>query len=76
MDADDNITSKKMKHSRLAETNHAIPKEIVLPQGTDLTSVAGIDVPAEDVGSVLEFLEFCSVFGEASDPVYIVTSNY
>ncbi|XP_057784057.1 uncharacterized protein LOC131001586 isoform X4 [Salvia miltiorrhiza] len=51
--------SKKTKRCKSAKTSH-----IVLPLGTDLTSVAGIDVPAEDVGSALEFLEFCSVFGE------------
>ncbi|XP_042030985.1 uncharacterized protein LOC121777707 isoform X2 [Salvia splendens] len=64
LNADDNTSSKKMKHSKLAETSQTIPKEIVLPVGTDLSSVAGIDVPAEDVGNALEFLEFCYVFGE------------
>ncbi|XP_047955407.1 uncharacterized protein LOC125201369 isoform X3 [Salvia hispanica] len=64
LNADDNTSSKRMKHSKLAETSQTIPKEIVLPVGTDLTSVAGIDVPAEDVGNALEFLEFCYVFGE------------
>ncbi|KAL1536901.1 hypothetical protein AAHA92_29477 [Salvia divinorum] len=64
LNADDNTTSKKMKHSKLAETSHTIRKEIVLPVGTNLRSVAGIDVPAEDVGNALEFLEFCYVFGE------------
>ncbi|KAH6803700.1 hypothetical protein C2S51_031947 [Perilla frutescens var. frutescens] len=44
------------------------PDMIVLNQeglkGTDLTSVAGIDMPAEDVGNALELLEFCSAFGK------------
>ncbi|XP_047981202.1 uncharacterized protein LOC125222557 isoform X2 [Salvia hispanica] len=64
LDADDNTSSTRMKHSKLAETSQTIPKEIVLPEGTDLSSVAGIDVPAEDVRNALEFLEFCYVFGE------------
>ncbi|KAI3451749.1 hypothetical protein Pfo_008414 [Paulownia fortunei] len=38
--------------------------DIPLPVGTELTSVAGIDVRAEDVGNALQFLEFCSVFGK------------
>ncbi|XAR51278.1 hypothetical protein NMG60_11005869 [Bertholletia excelsa] len=38
--------------------------EIPLPQGFELTSVANIDLPAEDVGHALQFLEFCEAFGE------------
>ncbi|CAH2065877.1 unnamed protein product [Thlaspi arvense] len=38
-----------------------------LPQGISLTNVSGIDIPAEDTGNVLQFLEFCSVFGKALD---------
>ncbi|KAK4416513.1 Cell division cycle-associated 7-like protein [Sesamum alatum] len=41
--------------------------DIPLPVGTELTSVAGIDVRAEDVGNALQFLEFCSVFGKILD---------
>ncbi|GMH30600.1 hypothetical protein Nepgr_032443 [Nepenthes gracilis] len=37
---------------------------IKLPQGTELTSVAEIDFPHEDVGNALQFLEFCATFGE------------
>ncbi|XP_073018598.1 uncharacterized protein [Primulina eburnea] len=38
--------------------------EIPLPMGSDLLSVAGIDVCAEDVGEALQFLEFCAVFAK------------
>lgn len=55
---------KKKKHCRSAEMSNTIIMENMLPLGTDLTSVAGIDVPAEDVGNALELLEFCSVFGK------------
>ncbi|GFY86808.1 zinc-finger domain of monoamine-oxidase A repressor R1 protein [Actinidia rufa] len=38
---------------------------IPLPQGTELTTVAGIDLPLDDVGHALQFLEFCAAFEEA-----------
>ncbi|GMJ06593.1 DDT-RELATED PROTEIN1 [Hibiscus trionum] len=38
--------------------------DIVLPQGTLLNCVDGIDLTAEDVGNALQFLEFCEAFGE------------
>ncbi|VFQ99934.1 unnamed protein product [Cuscuta campestris] len=40
---------------------------IPLPQGTGLTSVAGSDFLQEDVGSALQFLEFCAAFGKILD---------
>lgn len=39
---------------------------ISLPQGTLLTTVAGLELSAEDVGNALQFLEFCAAFGEVS----------
>ncbi|XP_034673663.1 uncharacterized protein LOC117904943 isoform X2 [Vitis riparia] len=41
--------------------------EILLPQGTQLSSVASIDMLAEDVGHALQFLEFCEAFGQVLD---------
>ncbi|KAL3640445.1 hypothetical protein CASFOL_015413 [Castilleja foliolosa] len=38
--------------------------EIPLPTGIEMDSVAGIDVSTKDVGNVLQFLEFCAVFGK------------
>ncbi|KAK3035233.1 hypothetical protein RJ639_033867 [Escallonia herrerae] len=38
-----------------------------IPQGTELTAVAGIDLPLEDVGNALQFLEFCAAFGKILD---------
>ncbi|KAJ6745407.1 hypothetical protein OIU74_028146 [Salix koriyanagi] len=35
-----------------------------LPQGTCLKAVAGIELPPEDVGNALQFLEFCASFGK------------
>ncbi|PSR87806.1 Cell division cycle-associated 7-like protein [Actinidia chinensis var. chinensis] len=40
---------------------------IPLPQGTELTTVAGIDLPLDDVGHALQFLEFCAAFEEILD---------
>ncbi|KAK3033855.1 hypothetical protein RJ639_034273 [Escallonia herrerae] len=37
-----------------------------IAQGTELTAVAGIDLPLEDVGNALQFLEFCAAFGKCS----------
>ncbi|GFZ12209.1 zinc-finger domain of monoamine-oxidase A repressor R1 protein [Actinidia rufa] len=41
--------------------------EILLPQGTELTNVANVDLPAEDIGHALQFLEFCEAFAKALD---------
>ncbi|KAL2498430.1 Zinc-finger domain of monoamine-oxidase A repressor R1 protein [Abeliophyllum distichum] len=44
--------------------NADIHAEILLPQGTELTTVGGVDVRPEDVGNALQFLEFCATFGK------------
>lgn len=54
--------SKKNFAPTLEEENRKKIADIPLPVGTELTSVAGIDISAEDVGDALQFLEFCSVF--------------
>ncbi|KAI3820959.1 hypothetical protein L1987_08515 [Smallanthus sonchifolius] len=38
--------------------------ELQLPQGTELTNLAGIDLPSGDIGHALQLLEFCETFGE------------
>ncbi|KAK9080350.1 hypothetical protein SSX86_000108 [Deinandra increscens subsp. villosa] len=38
--------------------------ELQLPQGTELTNLAGIDLPLGDAGHALQLLEFCETFGE------------
>ncbi|KAH7856990.1 hypothetical protein Vadar_007725 [Vaccinium darrowii] len=38
-----------------------------LPQGIQLTHVANIELPAEDIGHALQFLEFCEAFAEVLD---------
>lgn len=44
--------------------NKEVEPELPLPQGIPLTSVLGIELPPEDAGNALQFLEFCSAFGE------------
>ncbi|XP_057951740.1 uncharacterized protein LOC131146279 isoform X2 [Malania oleifera] len=41
--------------------------EVLLPQGIELKNVADIDIPAQDVGHALQFLEFCKAFGQVLD---------
>lgn len=38
--------------------------EIELPQGTELTNIAGVDMPSGDIGHALQLVEFCETFGE------------
>ncbi|KAH7858188.1 hypothetical protein Vadar_021056 [Vaccinium darrowii] len=38
-----------------------------LPRGIQLTHVANIELPAEDIGHALQFLEFCEAFAEVLD---------
>ncbi|OAY65560.1 Cell division cycle-associated 7-like protein [Ananas comosus] len=48
-----------------AETKTSPMKEaIVLPQGNPLAEVAGVELPLEDVGPALQFMEFCTTFSK------------
>eukprot|EP01018_Ginkgo_biloba_P026437 Gb_14005 [translate_table: standard] len=62
------ITGVTKEHARRRKKSKQIleTEEIVLPQGEPMTFVAGIEFPADDVGSALQFLEFCSAFEQAS----------
>ncbi|XP_050230556.1 uncharacterized protein LOC126679550 [Mercurialis annua] len=44
-----------------------IEETVPLPSGTCLTAVAGIELPHEDAGHALQFVEFCAAFGEVFD---------
>ncbi|XP_033132115.1 uncharacterized protein LOC103831160 isoform X3 [Brassica rapa] len=59
------------KIKKIKATNKVKEEEIQieakLPNGTSLTNVSGIDIPTEETGNVLQFLEFCSAFGKALD---------
>ncbi|PSS35067.1 Cell division cycle-associated 7-like protein [Actinidia chinensis var. chinensis] len=60
------VESCKVQTDAVKFQNHYIDADKLLPQSVDLTTVAGIDLPPEDVGHTLQFLEFCSAFEEAN----------
>ncbi|KAK4834628.1 hypothetical protein QYF36_025888 [Acer negundo] len=41
--------------------------DVQLPLGANLTTIAGTEITSENVGSALQFLEFCAAFGEVLD---------
>ncbi|KAE8709678.1 Zinc-finger domain of monoamine-oxidase A repressor R1 protein, putative isoform 2 [Hibiscus syriacus] len=59
-----NNKSPNPKKKNVEVKSEASDDDITLPQGTLLNCVDGIDLPAEDVGHALQFLEFCEAFGE------------
>lgn len=56
---------------KLNDSSEGFNEEVKLPQGMESIAVFGIDLPSEDAGSVLQFLEFCSKFGKVSS-MYLV----
>ncbi|XP_034675097.1 uncharacterized protein LOC117906229 [Vitis riparia] len=44
--------------------DRAFDVDVQFPQDTRLTTVTGIELPPEDVGDALQFLEFCAAFGK------------
>ncbi|XP_057423071.1 uncharacterized protein LOC130717003 [Lotus japonicus] len=48
----------------MKDVKDEISEEVLLPPGTELTEVLGIEFPHEDVGNVVQFLDFCRVFGK------------
>lgn len=61
-------TTNKMKEEE-------IQIEAKLPNGISLTNVSGIDIPTEETGNVLQFLEFCSAFGKVLD-YWLINLSY
>ncbi|CAM0946681.1 unnamed protein product [Alopecurus aequalis] len=59
----DDTPANKKPLSRVENTD-ALEDGIELPRGTVVTSVAGIELQPEDVGAVIQFLEFCRLFGK------------
>ncbi|XAR51553.1 hypothetical protein NMG60_11006211 [Bertholletia excelsa] len=55
------------KFQERAEVVDSQKLDIPLPMGTELTTVAGIELLPEDVGHALQFLEFCATFQEILD---------
>ncbi|PWA68788.1 zinc-finger domain of monoamine-oxidase A repressor R1 [Artemisia annua] len=55
--------------SRNVEKNELNSFESVssLPTGSELVTIAGVDLPKEDAGNALQLLEFCYTFGKIVD---------
>ncbi|KAE8679774.1 Zinc-finger domain of monoamine-oxidase A repressor R1 protein [Hibiscus syriacus] len=59
----DNACGKLQSVKKLCK-DRKLDVDIHLPQGASLITVAGVDLPPNDVGHALQFLEFCAAFGE------------
>ncbi|CAH1421419.1 unnamed protein product [Lactuca virosa] len=64
---DQNTDQSKVDKNTLNLTKPFVDPIIPLPTGSELVNVAGVDLPKEDVGNALQFLEFCSTFGKVLD---------
>lgn len=51
----------KLKEIKMI-SDEGVKVDITLPNANDLVNVGGIEFPADDVGSALQFLEFCNAF--------------
>ncbi|XP_058226721.1 uncharacterized protein LOC131335411 isoform X2 [Rhododendron vialii] len=71
------MESSKIQADAMKLQSKDFDADIPLPQGTELTTVAGIELPPEDVGHALQFLEFCAAFKEIlalkeGEPAYVL----
>ncbi|CAH8360592.1 unnamed protein product [Eruca vesicaria subsp. sativa] len=66
---ENNKVAGKIKKAKVINKvkEEEIQIEAKLPSGISLTNVLGIEIPTEETGNVLQFLEFCSAFGKALD---------
>jgi hypothetical protein len=48
----------------LKESTDVPVTKIELPIGTPVTNIVGTELEADDVGSAIQFIEFCRTFGE------------
>ncbi|GAB2299949.1 hypothetical protein Dimus_033994 [Dionaea muscipula] len=48
----------------MKQESQDIHLDITLPEGIEISKVADIYLPPEDVGGALQFMEFCATFGE------------
>ncbi|XP_063948900.1 uncharacterized protein LOC108221034 isoform X2 [Daucus carota subsp. sativus] len=72
---DQEKTKKRVKHdtgmpfvkdnnSGLQFQSQEVGNDIPLPHGTELITIGDLELPPEDVGNALQFLEFCAAFGK------------
>ncbi|XP_076893890.1 uncharacterized protein LOC143546018 [Bidens hawaiensis] len=64
MKEDGERESCQEEKSTVEDTSEDHDVELQLPPGTELTNLAGIDLPPGDIGHALQLLEFCEAFGE------------
>lgn len=80
MEIDDADKGKRTKKAKQHSDDHydvlveEEPKEVetLLPQGAQLTNVAELELPADDVGNALQFIDFCCTFGEVSLVLFLI----
>ncbi|KAM0924155.1 hypothetical protein ACQ4PT_005124 [Festuca glaucescens] len=48
----------------LKESTDVLKAKVELPRGTPVTNILGTELEANNVGSAIQFLEFCRTFGE------------
>ncbi|KAK9272138.1 hypothetical protein L1049_002508 [Liquidambar formosana] len=58
------VESHKVENCTVTLQNKNFDADIPMPQGTELTTIAGVELLPEDVGQALQFLEFCATFGK------------
>lgn len=58
--------SSKVRKCTMGLENTEFDADIALPQGANIATVAEIELPPEDVGNALQFLEFCASFGKVN----------
>ncbi|CAJ2662076.1 unnamed protein product [Trifolium pratense] len=63
----DGINALKDEHVKSKKVKREIKEEIPFPTCMELTTILDIEFTQEDVGNVLQFLEFCRIFEKALD---------
>ena len=63
---EENPAARKRTKPILKKKEKSQLEDVKLPQGSESITVFGIDLPSENAGRVLQFLEFCSKFGKVS----------
>ncbi|XP_076922292.1 uncharacterized protein LOC143584020 [Bidens hawaiensis] len=64
MKEDAESESCQEEKSTVEDTSEDYDVELQLPPGTELTNLAGVDLPPGDIRHALQLLEFCEAFGE------------
>lgn len=64
--------SIKDNKNRLQSRSRDVCVDIPLPQGTELIAIGEVELPPEDVGNALQFLEFCTAFGKVPSVLFVV----